>query len=276
VGRALRAEHRLHLAERKARARATAARAPEPGQRGSRRWKHYRARSRRLEGRHRRRLVQARHAAAATVIAWAVQQRVGALVVGDPRGLLREDAGRRQNKAVRDWAVAALMAALADKAERAGIAVAIVDERGTSSTCPACSARVPKPRGRVFACRSCSVTGHRDLVGAANIAARAPDRVTGGGTVTGGPPVTTHRRAARHLPGAGRSRRDPRRALISRPPGRPSPRGGGSSWPAVARPTPTPVLGSRSPTSAGEDQATPPPTRLTLLDTALDTPAGNR
>jgi hypothetical protein len=36
-GRAIRAEHRMHLADRKARARAVAHRAPKPGQKGSRR-----------------------------------------------------------------------------------------------------------------------------------------------------------------------------------------------------------------------------------------------
>ena len=41
-GRAIRAEHRMHLADTKARQRAVAARAPKPGQRGSRRWRHYR------------------------------------------------------------------------------------------------------------------------------------------------------------------------------------------------------------------------------------------
>jgi len=234
-GRALRAEHRLHLAEGKARARAVARRAPTPGQRGSRRWKHYRARTRRLESRHRRRLAQARHEAARHVVSWAIEQRVGTLVVGDPRGLLAVDAGRRQNKAVRDWAVGSLLAALRDKAQVAGIAVHLVDERGTSSTCPACRRRVPKPRGRVFGCPhpGCGFTGHRDLVGAANIAARAPGRPpggAGGGAVTGAtPPVTTHRRAGRHLPGAGRSRRDPRRALLTRPPGRP----GTAAYPAA-------------------------------------------
>ena len=257
-GRALRAEHRLHLAEGKARARATARRAPRPGQRGSRRWKHYRARSRRLEGRHRRRLAQARHEAARAVISWAVERRVGTLVVGDPRGLLQRDAGRRQNKAVRDWAIGALLAAVRDKAQLAGITVHLVDERGTSSTCPACRARVPKPRGRVFACPhpGCGFSGHRDLVGAANIATRAPGRTPAGavgGCVTAGTPsVTTHRRAGRHLPGAGRSRRDPRRTLLTRPPGRPSTapaaaRDDGSIWPAVARPA-APAVGSRSPT----------------------------
>jgi IS605 OrfB family transposase len=267
-GRALRAEHRLHLAEGKARARATAARAPRPGQRGSRRWKRYRVRSRQLEGLHRRRLAQARHEAATQVVSWAVAHRVGTLVVGDPRGLLARSAGRRQNKAVRDWAVGHLLATLTDKAQVAGIAVKVVDERGTSSTCPACRARVPKPRGRAFSCRSCRFTGHRDLVGAANIAARATTTPggpgTGDGLVTGGPPVTTHRRAGRHLPGAGRSRRDPRRALLTRPPGRsrapthPVGRDGESIWPGVARPPAAMAAGSRSPVTAGEDQPTQP------------------
>jgi transposase len=90
--------------------------------------------------------------------------------------------------------------------EAAGIAVKVTDERGTSSTCPSCSRRVPKPAGRVFRCPHCGHGGHRDLVAAANIAAR------GGGPI----PAThragiTHRRAGRHLPGAGLSRRDPRR-----------------------------------------------------------------
>jgi IS605 OrfB family transposase len=211
-GRALRAEHRLHLAESKARARAVARRAPARGQRGSRRWKKYRRRSRTLEARHRRRLAQARHEAASTAVSWAIDHRIGTLVVGDPRGVLSRAAGRRQNKAVRDWAVGALLRALTDKAEHAGIAVELVDERGTSSTCPGCATRVAKPRGRVFNCRHCRFTGHRDLVGAANIAARGAGqgRCSDGGPVTGGfPPVTTHRRAGRHLPGAGRSRRDP-------------------------------------------------------------------
>jgi len=53
-GRAIRAEHRLHLAEKKARSRALATRAPKRGQSGSRRWRQYRARTRRLEERHRR------------------------------------------------------------------------------------------------------------------------------------------------------------------------------------------------------------------------------
>jgi transposase len=48
----------------------------------------------------------------------------------------------------------------------------LVDERGTSSTCPHCRRRVPRPAGRVLTCPHCPFTGHRDLVAAASIAAR--------------------------------------------------------------------------------------------------------
>ncbi|MER5338558.1 transposase [Micromonospora sp. NPDC002717] len=226
-GRAIRAEHRMHLADTKARQRAVARRAPKPGQRGSRRWRQYRARARQVEGRHRRRVRQAQHEAARTVVDWAVGQRVGVLHVGDPRGVLDLPAGRRHNLRLRQWQIGRLLQILTDKATLAGITLRLVDERGTSSTCPACRRRVPKPWGRTMTCPHCAFSGHRDLVAAASIATRTP----GGGHTTPTavpvlPGVVTHRRAGRHLPGAGRSRRDPRR-----PPGR---REGqdGPRWPA--------------------------------------------
>ncbi|MBM0230346.1 zinc ribbon domain-containing protein, partial [Micromonospora sp. ATA51] len=76
----------------------------------------------------------------------------------------------------------------------------LVDERGTSSTCPACGRRVPKPRGRTLSCPHCGFSGHRDLVAAASIATRVP----GGGSTTPAvvvlPEVVTHRRAGRTCP----------------------------------------------------------------------------
>jgi IS605 OrfB family transposase len=224
-GRAVRAECRQHLRDRKGRSRAAALRAPRPGQRGSRRWRRHKRRQRQAEARHLRRVRQAQHEAAKTVVSWAVERRVGTLAVGDPRGVLNLDAGRRHNQRIRDWRVGHLIRALRDKAEAAGITVKLVDERGTSSTCPACSRRVPKPAGRNFRCPHCGHGGHRDLVAAANIAAR-----NGGGTIpapTGGAGIT-HRRAGAHLPGVHPARRDPRR----RPPLRPAPRSPGRHRPA--------------------------------------------
>ena len=225
-GRAIRAEHRLHLAEKKARSRALATRAPKRGQAGSRRWRKYRARTRRLEERHRRRVAQATHEAARAVVDFAVTERIGTLVLGDPRGLLAKDSGKRQNLAVNNWRPGQMIAALKDKAALAGIAVELVNERGTSSTCPRCRAKVPKPRGRRFYCPSCTLVAHRDLVGATNIAPRGS---RGGDTFDLTRLEIMHRRAGRHLPG--RTRRDPRRVSmdIKR-------RERMGPWPAVARP----------------------------------------
>jgi IS605 OrfB family transposase len=219
-GRALRAENYLHLKDQQARQARAARRAPTPGQRGSRRWRRHRARLRRAEARHRRRIHQAQHQAAKQVIAFAVQHRVGTLLVGDPNGITKQDAGRVQNWRLRQWRRTHLLQALHDKAEQAGIGVRLVDERGTSSICPACHQRVPKPTGRRFRCPHCGLQGHRDLVGAANIAAKA-----GGGPTSIGVPVLVEHRRAGMVP----ARRDRRRHLHDS--------GGGLAWPRATHPT---------------------------------------
>ncbi|WP_354264033.1 transposase [Paractinoplanes tereljensis] len=115
-GRAVRAEHRLHLADTKGRNRATAARAPAKGQRGSRRWRKTRRQARLVEGRHRRRVRQALHEAATTVIRWAVDRRIGTLTVGDPRGVLDRSTGHRHNLRLRQWQIGRTLQILQDKA----------------------------------------------------------------------------------------------------------------------------------------------------------------
>jgi IS605 OrfB family transposase len=201
-GRAVRAEGWLHLHDQQARQAKAARRAPKPGQRGSRRWRRHRAKLRRVEARHRRRVHQAQHQAAKQVVAFAVRRRVGTLLVGDPKGITDRDAGRVQNLRLRQWRRTHLLGTLRDKAERAGIRVRLVDERGSSSTCPRCQHRVPKPKGRRFGCPHCWFQGHRDLVGAYNIAAKAG----GGRTGTSVPVLVEHRRA-----GIVPARRDRRR-----------------------------------------------------------------
>jgi IS605 OrfB family transposase len=248
-GRALRAENYLHLEDRKARQAKAASHAPKPGQRGSRRWRRHRARQRQVEARHRRRIHQAQHEAAKQVIAFAVRQRIGTLMVGDLRGITERDAGRVQNLRLRQWSRAHLLRALGDKAEQTGIRMRVVDERGTSSTCPTCRRRVPKPKGRLFSCPHCRFQGHRDLVGAFNIAAK-----TGGGPTSTSLPVLVEHRRIGILP----ARRDRRRHLHDYRRRR--------SCLASGRPGGTPASpGCRSPRvqidlMPGEDRATPPDT----------------
>jgi IS605 OrfB family transposase len=206
-GRAIRAESFLHLHDQQARQARAAKRAPKPGKRGSRRWRRHRLSIRRAAARHRRRVHHAQHAAANEVVTFAVHHRIGILVVGDPTGITAHDTGRVNNSRLRQWRRTHLVQALRDKAERAGIQVRMVDERGSSSTCPACRQRVPKPSGRRFCCPHCSFCWHRDLVGAANIAA-----TLGGGTISATRSALVEHRRAGIVP----ARRDRRRHLYDR------------------------------------------------------------
>jgi IS605 OrfB family transposase len=215
-GRAIRAEARVHLEDSKRRNQHAAAKAPKPGHKASRRWRQHRARQRRAETRHRRRVRQAHHEAAGQVIAWALEQRVGVIRVGDLGTILDAPAGPAHRWRTRAWRHGHLLRALTDKATQAGIRVVVVDERGTSSTCPGCGAR-HKPSGRRFTCPACGLTAHRDLVGATNIARRRPSSgepdAPPSATTTVVPAVVKHRRAGRHLPGVSGTRRDRRRHL---------------------------------------------------------------
>src|SRR5712692_2594648 len=101
-GRAVRSEDRLHLEDTKRRSQKAAGRAPSKGQRGSRRWRRHRASRRRAEARHRRRVRQAHHEAAKSVVAWLVDHEVGTVVVGDPKGITTRACGHRQNLALRN------------------------------------------------------------------------------------------------------------------------------------------------------------------------------
>lgn len=201
-GRAVRAEERLHLADTKARSRQITRKAPPRGQRGSRRWRKLRAKQRSAETRHRRRVRTEHHRAAKSVVTWAKQHQVGVLVVGDLTGITARATGRKHNLRLRQWRRTHLVSCLKDKAELAGIDVVLVQERGTSSTCPRCGLAGIRAHGRDFSCPSCSFSGHRDVVGAHNIAVRG-----GGSTTT--PVVVTHRRV-----GIVRTRRDRRRQLM--------------------------------------------------------------
>ncbi|WP_425553523.1 zinc ribbon domain-containing protein [Dactylosporangium salmoneum] len=137
----------------------------------------------------------------------------------------------------------------------------MVDERGTSSTCPACRQRIRKPTGRTMTCQHCKASGHRDLLAAATIATRTPNAGGGTDTTTAAavlPCVVTHRRAGRHLPGAGPSRRDPRRPHRSPPT---AVTAGAAARGSVGRLRPAPlphtaVVGSRSTAPAGEEPQT--------------------
>jgi IS605 OrfB family transposase len=217
-GRAIRAESRLHLSDTKRRS----ARAPNPttnrAKRGRRGRKVLR-KQRQSETRHRRRVRQAHHEAAQHLIVWAQERGAGTLVIGNPVGLIKVRRGSVHNLRLQEWRRNHLLSVLRDKALVAGMNVTVVDERGTSSKCPECSAHRKPVRGRAFICSKCGHASNRDLVGARNIA-------TLGGGDTCIPVHVQHRRAGqvparrdrrRHLMDVGRSCPAPGRAKPPRP-----------------------------------------------------------
>ena len=231
-GRAIRAEERLHLADTKAHARHRA-RKPPAGPARQPPLAETAREQRHAEARHRRRVRQAHHEAAKTVIDWAIAHRVGTLVVGDPQGITHTGKGKKQNWRLHVWRRTHLMGALIDKAAVVGIRVVRVDERGTSSTCPMPPTR-PQTQRTPFSCPHCGQRGHRDLIAARNIAGLHP-----GGT-TNTTVFVTHRRAG-HPP----ARRDRRRHQMDQQ---------RQSCPAPGRPT---TNGESLEPNPFEDQTTP-------------------
>ncbi len=110
-GRAIRAECRQHLRDRKGPLPRRRPPRPRPGRRGSRRWRRHKRRQRTAEARHLRRVRQAQHEAAKTVVSWAVEHRVGTLAVGDPRGVLNLRGGTASHQRTRDWRIGHLIGA---------------------------------------------------------------------------------------------------------------------------------------------------------------------
>ena len=217
--------------------RAVARRAPKPGQRGSRRWRQHRRTPACRRGPAPSSGAASPARSAKTVIGWAVARTVSDAGRRPPARRPQPRRRATAQPACPRLADRALHTRPARQGQAARITVTLTDERGTSSTCPSCARRVPKPAGRVFSCPHCGQAWHRDLIAAVNIAARA--------AAASSPPRRrgiTHRRAGSHLPGVHPARRDPRRRSHRGPPHGP--------WPAPACPaSPARRFRSRSPTS---------------------------
>ena len=85
------------------------------------------------------------------------------------RGAQRHRAARKNNQMKNTWPFFQLTQFITYKAERLGIRVEPVNPAYTSQTCPACSSR-NQAADRRYVCGACGWRGHRDAVGAINIA----------------------------------------------------------------------------------------------------------
>ena len=96
---------------------------------------------------------------------------VSKLVVGDLRGILANVHGRRKTNTMTHnfWSHQYVIQRVREVAEEFNITIELIDERGTSSTCPRCGSNQITRRGRLFKCQGCKLEANRDGVGAVNI-----------------------------------------------------------------------------------------------------------
>lgn len=104
---------------------------------------------------------------------WCAAHDAGVVYLGNPDGVREKDAGKRHNQRMGQWTYGRVAKLLEYKLKRRSIELKLVDERGTSGTCPGCG-KYSKQHGRVFKCSHCGFTGpHRDVVGASGILVKA-------------------------------------------------------------------------------------------------------
>ncbi len=130
----------------------------------SRRWKKLQRAKNKASLRAERRIRDMRHKASRRLINFCVEHEVGTLFIGNPHGVRNRDNGRHHNQRMASWEYGKDIDYLTHKAKQSHILSFTGSERGTSSQCPRCGHK-HKPKGRVWHCKKCGFTGHRDLVG---------------------------------------------------------------------------------------------------------------
>jgi putative transposase len=166
-GRSQRAKRRQFYARRKHLPKACKVRAVRKSDGKERRWMH-----------------DINHTLSRQIVAHAREQGVGVIRLERLAGIRkritertartsreaqRQHAARKNNRMKNTWPFFQLTQFITYKAERLGIRVDQVDPAYTSQTCPACCAR-NKAEDRQYVCVECGWMGHRDAVGAINIA----------------------------------------------------------------------------------------------------------
>ena len=89
-------------------------------------------------------------------------------------GAKRQRRARKNNRLKNTWSFFQLTQFITYKAERLSMRVEQIDPAYTSQICPACFAK-NTAADRRYVCAECGWRGHRDCVGAINIAKRCPD-----------------------------------------------------------------------------------------------------
>ncbi len=125
-----------------------------------------------MRAKHKQVMRDMEHKISRAVVAVAVERKAERIVIGDVRDIADGiNHGKQHNQQSSQWNHGQIRQYITFKAEAEGIAVELVDEHYTTQTCPNCGKR-HKPRGRMYSCRQCGFSSHRDVVGQINILSR--------------------------------------------------------------------------------------------------------
>ena len=152
---------------------ASISRAQAAKAKGSRAWQRLQRRRNRFLAQQKRRTRDIEHKVSRAVVHWAVERKVGTLVIGDVRDVANGKRlnGKSQQK-IGLWSHGRQRGYITYKAEAQGVVVPEPeDEAHSSQTCPRCKCRY-KPTGRVYCCPACGFCAPRDTVGSVNILSR--------------------------------------------------------------------------------------------------------
>ena len=137
--------------------------------RGSRRWRYLKRTKRRVLQKLAHQIRDARHKITSRYVSAARESGAKTIVLGNLKHIRkRMRFGKKTNQKLHAWPFAELADMITYKADAVGIETEHISEAYTSQECPQCRHRY-KPKGRVYRCRKCGWTGHRDVVGASNL-----------------------------------------------------------------------------------------------------------
>ena len=136
---------------------------------GSKRYRRLVRAKSRCKAKHRKVMRDMEHKISKAIVEEAIARDAATIVYGDIRNIADGiDKGKNHNQHMAQWDHGKVRAYTEYKAAAEGIAVVLQNEAYTSKTCPSCGNK-HKPKGRVYRCRSCGFSGHRDVVGQINI-----------------------------------------------------------------------------------------------------------
>jgi IS605 OrfB family transposase len=99
------------------------------------------------------------------------------IVLGDLKGIVKTNKGKKLNRIVRTMAHYKLSQYIKYKAEWEGIMTIKVNEAYTSQTCSHCHSQGKRPYQGLFVCNSCGYQANADYNGAKNIAQRGLEAI---------------------------------------------------------------------------------------------------